>query len=348
MQIGSLNTANEVAANKLRGGDAVNRSTPLARTTADAQAEPAASARPSASLRRGLKLWDQQLNREVADAQQAMQFLDASSGQLEALKADISARIAGRQVSDEQIDSKLQQFAHSWRQRRAASGGSIDAQLKFSSPAPASQRFTIRGLNLQTLQAGDKETLSFALGMGQALQSVIVEPGLPDEEIAQRFDRALAPARIRVSQGKGGALVFSVPESAWIATRDSIAIKGDGVRFPTGQFSRVKAEAEPPAVDPASWQTHDVQALRVSLQRVIQALERVRQTRETVSRALAQATQRADQARSSDDAATAARLAQDFSALSQQPEYRIFSTTVAALLGISRERVLSLLALGER
>lgn len=348
MQIGPLNTATDVTSGKVRNDDAVSRPAPVSATENKA-AETAATQRASSPLRKGLSAWDQELNRELADAQQAMQFLDQSANQLESLKTDISAKIAGQQISNDQITGKLRQFASTWRQRQAASGASLDAQLNYSSPAPATQSFSIRGLNMQTLQSGGQETLTFSVsGAGQSLQSVIVDPSLSEDAMVQRFDQALAPANIRVSKGDAGALVFTVPESSWPATRDTIAIKGDGIRFPTGQFNRVKAEAESPAVQPETWQAQDVQALRQTLQRVVQALDRIKQSQEVVSRALANAETRVAEAQPAQDAAAVSSMSENFAAIADQPGFQLFSSTVAALLGISRDRVLSLLGLGPR
>jgi hypothetical protein len=345
MQIGPLNTAIDAAPEKVRQGDAVSRPAPAAATAGTEAA--AASARSAApALRSGLSNWDQQLNRELADAQQAMQFLEQSAAQLEGLKSDISAKLAGREAGEGQVALKLRRFADAWRQRQAASGGSLDAQLRFSSPAPATQRFSIRGLDMRTLQSGDRETLRFSVGTGP-LRSVSVDPAWSEDELVQHFDRALAPANIRVARGDAGALVFNVPEPAWPATRDSIAVKGDGIRFPTGQFNRVKAEPEAPALEPEAWQSQDVQSLRQTLQLVIRALDHINQSREVVSRALAEAASRVDASQPPEDAARAKSMAQDFASIADQPAYQVFSSTVAALLGISRDRVLSLLGLGQ-
>lgn len=349
MQIGSLKPAVDNTPAKVRDGDAVGRLSHVSGAANKDVATKVAERRAESPLRRGLTNWDQQLNRQLADAQQAMQFLEQSASQLEGLKSDISAKIAGRQMSEGQVTGKLHRFANTWRQRQDASGGSLDAQLRFSSPAPANQAFSIRGLNMRTLQSGGKETLTFAAGgTGQALRSVNIDPALSEDEIVQRFDQALAPANIRVSKGDTGSLIFNVPESAWPATRDSIAIKGDGIRFPTGQFNRVKAEPETPALEPDAWHAQDVQALRQTLQQVIRALDRIKQSQEVVSRALAEAASRVDAAQPLEDAADAAVLAQGFASVSEQPGYQLFSSTVAALLGISRDRVLSLLRLGQR
>ncbi len=165
------------------------------------------------------------------------------------------------------------------------------------------------------------------------------------EEIVQRFDQALAPANIRVSADDSGTLVFSTSEAGWASVRDTLSIKGDGIRYPTGQLNRVKADAEPAAIQPAGWQTSDVENMRQTLQQVVQALNRVLHAREAVSRALAAANSRVNQAAPTVDAATLASLAEKFASSAAQPGYDSFSSMTAALLGISRDRVLSLLSL---
>lgn len=315
----------------------------------------AVSTRNLRNLRSGLSHWDQGLNGELADAQQALDFLDESASQLQSLKTELSARLAGQQsrnaalsepAQSGQLDAKLRQFSATWDQRQSRSGGSLNAQLAYSSPAPAAQRFSIRGLNMKALQSGPKETLSFSTGGGtQALRSVSIDPGLSDEEITQRFDQALAPANIRVSTDDSGTLVFSTSEANWTSIRDTLSIKGDGIRFPTGQLNRVKTDAEPAAIQPAGWQTSDTEGMRQTLQQVVQALNRVMHAREAVSRALAAANNRVSQAAPATDAAALASLAENFASTAAQPNYDSFSSMTAALLGISRDRVLSLLSL---
>ncbi|HTD04143.1 hypothetical protein [Undibacterium sp.] len=301
---------------------------------------------PASTLRGGLSHWDQGLNGELANAQQALEFLDQSASQLQSLKTELSARLAGHQARDNQLDAKLRQFSATWDQRQAQSGGSLSSQLAYSSPAPATQRFSIRGLNLKTLQSGARETLSISVGgAGQSLRSVTIDPGLSADEIVRRFDQALAPANIRVGTDDAGALIFSTTETAWASVRDTLSIKGDGIRFPTGQLSRVKADAEPAAIQPAGWQASDVETMRQTLQQVVQALNRVMHAREAVSRALALANHRVDQAAPGYDAATLASLAENFAGKAGQSGYPSLSSMTAALLGVSRDRVLSLLSL---
>jgi hypothetical protein len=329
--------ADEAAVDQPRNPGAKSRSEVLPAET---------KAAPPAALRAGLTDWDPQVNRQLASAQQALSFIDQVEARLQALKSDLSAKLAAGERADPKVDRKLREFADLWQQRRAASGGALDNQLAFSPDAEARLRFRIQGLDRNALQKGDKETLAFSAGgAGQRLMVVAIEPGLSEAALARRFDRALTPAGIRVQQDAQG-LALSVAESAWPTIRDTLSIKGAGIRFPSGQLARVKADAEPEAIRPAEWSAVDEGALRRTLQDVLNALDRVRQAREALNRAVAEARSRLDDSVASAlDKEWAFSFAADFQALAQQPAYQVYSAIAPALVSINRNRVLSLLAL---
>jgi hypothetical protein len=312
--------------------------------TAVAPATAAPVVRVAAPSRGGLSAWDPQLHGQLADAQQALSFLDQAAAQLQGLKADVSGRLAGRAVSDAQVGSKLRQFAATWSRRAQDAGASLSPSLDYEQPA--TQRFTVRGLNLASLRGGERETLAFAAGAGRAPMTVQLEPELADDEIVRRFARALAPADIGVAAGADGALVFSSPESEWPAVRDALAVRGGGIRFAAGQAVRVRADAEPAAVQPESWQAGDAGQLRRTLQQIVQALERVHMARENVSHALATMSAGVHGPPKVADPVGATTFVDAFVAAIGQPGFASFSPVTAALSGISRDRVLSLLALG--
>lgn len=298
----------------------------------------------AAPLRRGLNNWDQPLQGDISGAQQALDFLEQSAAQLRNLKADLSARLANRQRSDGTLDARVRQFSNTWRNRSQASGGTLDARLKFSNKSTTT-RFTVRGMSLANLRNGGREVLAISIGGGQNLRSVVLEPGLSDQEIVQRFDDALAPTGVRADLNDDGQLEFSTPESSWGNVRDTIAVQGGGTRFPTGQMNRVKAEAEAPAVDPDSWQTSDVDSIRTTLQQVVQALAQVEQAIASVHTALNQVSERVQSAAPNDSTAGMDQVAQNFVSTAKQPGYQSLLSITSALAGISRERVISLLSL---
>jgi hypothetical protein len=299
----------------------------------------------AAPLQRGLGNWDAPLQGDISGAQQALDFLEQSAGQLRNLKSDLSAKLAARQMRDGTIEARVRQFSATWRGRQQASGGTLDPRLGFSRKS-AAQRFTVRGMSLANLRAGGREVLAIALG-GQSLSSVSLEPGLSDEEIAQRFDQALAPSGVRVEAGDDGNLSFSTPEQAFASVRDGFAVQGAGIRFPAGQLNRLKVEPETPAIDPDSWQTGDPDALRATLAQVMQALAQVEQAIAAVNAALSQASSRVQDA-GADPAANPVNMdqvAQNFVSTTVQPGYQSLLSITSALAGISRERVMSLLGL---
>jgi len=298
----------------------------------------------AAPLRRGLTNMDQPLQGDISGAQQALDFLEQSAAQLRNLKADLSARLANRQRADGTLEARVRQFSNSWRNRSSGSGGTLDAQLKFSNKGTTTA-FTVRGMNLANLRNGGREVLAISIGGGQNVRSVVLEPGLSDAQIAQRFDEALAPNGVRAEINDDGQLEFSTSEAQWSNVRDTIAVQGGGVRFPTGQLNRVKAEAEAPQIDPDSWNTADVDGIRATLQQVVQALAKVEASIQSVQQALAQVSARVQNATPTATRGGMEQMAQNFVSTSRQPGYQSLLSITSALAGISRERVASLLRL---
>lgn len=311
--------------------------------------EPRQSARAASLSRRGLAQWNPRFNQQLSAAQQALAYLSRLESKLQGLKARLSSQLASAQApspgSDTQIANDLKEFSDLWQQRQIAGGG-LDSELGYSAEASARQRFTIKGLDRQTLTSGGRENLAFTLsGKGQSPILVNVDPSLSEDELVSRFQQAFSPAGIGVSMDSRGNLNFSVAESAWPSVRDTLSAKGNGIRFPSGQLVRIKAEAAPEAIRPDHWNTGDTAATRRTLQEVIDALARVRQVEEKLSRALAEARSQIQSYSSSVDADWASGFAADFESLAAQPAYEVYAAVAPALAAISRERVVSLLAL---
>ncbi|MBA5688841.1 hypothetical protein [Rugamonas apoptosis] len=296
-------------------------------------------------LRQGISNWSQPLQGDISGAQQALEFLEQSAAQLRGLKSELSAKLAAHQVRDGSIDARVRQFSSTWRTRQSASGGTLDARLAYG--RKPLQHFSVRGMSLSHLRNGGKEVLAIAVGAGtQSLRSVSLDAGLSDDEIAQRFDDALAPAGVRVAVGDDGNLDFSTPESDWAGVRDNLSVQGGGMRFPGGQLNRIKAEPETPAIDPDTWHTSDADALRQTLQQVVQALAQVEAAIASVNGALTQADGQAQVAvPAGADTAGMGQVAQNFVSTASQPGYQSLLSITSALAGISRERVVSLLGL---
>jgi hypothetical protein len=334
-----MDTIRSVTPNASANGAVVANSPAPARTPAlpatqrvnPANAPVAAGSSP-VPLRRGLAAWGNQLQDEVARAQQALDYLDRLQEQLETVKGDLAARLSGSRGGARQLEARIRQLGATLDGRSKSAGDGVSNQLEFSAAAPASQRFRIRGLDTGTLQAVGAQTLKFSIA-GSPQLSVAIDPSMTPEEIAARFDRALAPANVRVSLDNEGQLVFSTPESNWPAVREGITLIGRG---------RVTTDEEPASLSPQDLEIGNVDALRQSLREVVQALARVRRSQEAASAALSAAINRTATAHLPPPAEVQA-MAQDFAQTASSPDYNSLIAITSALVGVSRERVLALL-----
>jgi hypothetical protein len=159
----------------------------------------------------------------------------------------------------------------------------------------------------------------------------------------RRFDRALSSLGIRTERDPQGELSFSVPESAWAAVRNTLSIKGEGRRFPTGQFSQLKLTPEPPTIRPQDWSADD---LRTTLRQVFNAQASVRQSYQRVTDALREAGDRLQQRRSDlTEASRNAAFSQSFESAAGSSDSQSLSAILPALLRLDRDRVMSVLRL---
>lgn len=311
-----------------------------------AQAQPQAGNTPARLPRQGLRVWTPDLNRQVANAQQSLNYLDALGSQLESVKAQLSHKLAGGYARDGALQTQQQRLTRLWNERAEQSGHSLDAQLEYSGNTPAQQHFRIRGLEPRNVQANGLETLAFTLhGSSRQTMAVRVEPGLSAATLASRFDQALAPAGIRVSATAQGELDFTVPESQWPRLRDTLAIKGDGKRFPTGQFSRAPVQSAPAIIEPGAWQLDDPAGLRQALPQIVRAAQQTGLSRSVVQGALADADRALSQSPTAEDAPVVQAYAQSFADQTSGANYPLLSALSPSLLGLPRYRIESLLAL---
>ncbi|SMF06742.1 hypothetical protein [Pseudogulbenkiania subflava] len=341
--ISSLDSANSRTRRNSPGGVPPAPAATDLRSTPQAPAEPAVAGTATASGWR----YSSQLNEQLTAAQRALGFVDGLTGQLEQLKTDLSQQLAQRRIDREGLEAKIGRFATTLVQRYAQSGGSVDGKLRFHLAADARQDFTVRGMDLDSLRSGPVETLALFSGeRGTAAMSFNVGGDVSEDEIMRRLSRALAPSGIRPSINDDGQLGFSVDEAAWPAIRDRLAVRGGGVRFPSGQPQRVKTEAEPERLATGEWQVNDHAHVRQTLQRVVNALSQLRQAHSAIASAINQARDAIDQLSRMGEQNWAQEFVADFNArLNQAGDYRSFHDVIPALLGVSRYRVVSLLAL---
>jgi hypothetical protein len=255
-----------------------------------------------------------------------------------------AARGSGRQQQDAQLSAQVRQLSSALASRTKSAGGGVDANLNFNGQ-PASQRFRIRGLDLAALRESAPQSLAFSVGASGGPQlAVNIEADQTDPQLAAAIDRAMAPMGVRAGLDGQGALVFSTAEAKWSAVKDSIAISGRG---------RVATDEVPADLAPQQWNigsgngagagTGAGDSLRQGLREVVQALERVRRSRDAASSALSAAS--VEMAQASSPPQEVEQAARDFASTASNPDYQALLSLTSALVGVSRERVLALLGL---
>ncbi len=324
----------------------------------------AAPAQSHAGLARvALYDFDSQLNERISGAQQALQFLDRLGAELRALRDGLSAHLGhsrgevvgapmGGAAGTGAIDAQIQRVNAHWLQRRSVTAGTLNSRLEYSAAGDARQNFSVHGLDFESLRANPTvEVLNFSVGGRghRAGSSMTVEPSLSNAVLVHRFDRALAPSGVRAAQNAQGVLTFSVAEPAWPTVRDTLTVMGEGRRFSTGQFNRVLVLPEAPALRPEEWSSGDIAALRSARQEVFRAQGVVRQAREIVARGLAAAGAYLESEISASgsmavaEAVWCAGFTETFAAAATRPDYLAPASFTPALMGISRQRVLTVL-----
>jgi hypothetical protein len=292
-----------------------------------------------ATLRGGLKGYQGQLNRQVAGAQQALQFLTEADGRLRALRKELSSGDAA---------AALEKFNQFWQQRSAASAGTLDGNLKFSADAKAKQEFAVRGLSFETLQNGDTETLSFAVGRwSRQSSSITVDPNQSQVAIVGALDRALAPMGVRATRDSKGELAFSVSEANWPQVRDSLAIRGGGRRFPTGQFNHVRVVVPEQAIQPSQWGGTDTASTRRTQQEIAQAQQLIRKSHGAVRSVLEEAARNVDShsvAEARDAGARWQGFAAEYADTLSRGDAAAIAATAPAVASISKRTVSALLS----
>lgn len=342
-------------AHELRATTERTSTAQVSQVSATASAQPTqensrAEAR-AALIGRGLKSVDRFLDRRVSSAQQSLQYLDRLGSELQSVKAALSARLGERRgelVSDAELADRIQRVSQLWAQRARATGGTLDSQLNHSEPGQAGRKFIIGGLTLATIRSKGKETLYVATGgRTQHASAVNIDPELSDEAIVKRLDRAFATHGIRATLDKDGEIAFRVAESQWAATRDSLTIRGEGRRFPSGQFAPVRIAAVDAAIQPEQWATNDETAIRGTLRKVLDAQHAVRHARHVVNTTLIEAGRQLEPraeagARADAEAQWSAEFARSFQSLAARGDYESLAAVAPSLNGLHRDRVLAL------
>lgn len=335
-----------VADGALRGAAGTALAAP-ARIDAPTPSAPAVSSAQVPALRASASaLREPGLHQRLGALQQAQAYAEPLGRALQRMKQGLSQALARPSAPDPAgLQAQAEALDRLWRARAGNAGGLLDARLQLAAEGSAArQRFGIRGLNLDGLGAGGRETLRLIVP-GQVRPLSVALEGDGPQPALQRLQRVLAPAGVQIHTDAGD-LQFSVEEAVWPALRDGLGVLGEGKRFPSGQPVRAMLDAADEALTPAAWRLDGVEGQRRALAQVSEAQARLGRAQRALGQRLDSAARLDEPAQSgTGDAAALQGFAAEFArAPGAAPlDYGRLRALAPALQGLHRAQVQQLL-----
>lgn len=288
-----------------------------------------------------------EFNVQAGKAQLTQRFLE----QLTSLLAELSPVLkyhvqlpsaAGALRADHALKA-LQNF---WGQRYVLTWGSLDECLEWSPTQLARKKFQLRGWNMESLQAqqaNDRELVSFCL-MGQeyAHGAWLAQYGRSSKASLFAMAAALAPLGILVEQAAEAQIVLSVEERHWHTVQERWMVRGNGKRFPAGQWIAPTTLPAQERVTVADWSLETNQQAQTAWSALETMQERVAAVLSQV-KAFQEAAQSSLDASSPDKLAQMQRFARAFKDAGKAPVFSWMQAVLPAVRTISRRRVTRLL-----
>jgi hypothetical protein len=282
---------------------------------------------------------------QISKAQMALDFLEQLEQQLSALiQACRHQRKLPSDAGAARLRSALQAVQAGWAKRLPRTLESLDESLHWSPVQRARKQFTLAGWSWESLQAEharDTELVGFCL-LGQEGAQGAWQARWERAQGASRqaLAHALAPLGMQLS-GLEQPLLLSVEERWWPVVVQRFMVKGNGKRFPAGQWVSPRLVSSPQALRVDSWSAADAAAVQALAAELPSARERVLQAQAAVRAFQHDAGQSLDDVGARTTAVQA--FAQAFAQAGQMPAYDWILAVVPAVRAVSRRRVARLL-----
>lgn len=191
-----------------------------------------------------------QLNRQSSALQSAQSYLSEVAEHMSGLKRDVGRSLAASSnhiVPDlDVLGRSLARLNDLLDQRSRLSSASLDGELNLSLQAPLRSRFSIKGLeSLHHVLASGSEALLFNAGRHlPGPIAVVLDDGMSERQLLQRFNASLAQAGLHVEVNDQQALRFSAVDSQWQRLKDQLSIQGEDKLFAKSGFTRVETRED--------------------------------------------------------------------------------------------------------
>lgn len=340
MQIRSLDaTLTRVAPTSTTATQRSSAAAALSAPNADTAAPRAAAADDRTLPGPGLAGLSAGWQRQVAGAQQGLAYLDRLAQGLADVKTGLSRTLALGTDAPTALRQQRDAVAALWDQRQAATSGALDNQGTWVADGLARRKFQIRGLDQSSLQSPEREALSFSVpGVRQPLTLLLGGERSADQAV-RALDSALAPADLQTQVGDDGTVWVSVAEDRWPALRDGLTVRGGGQRFPAGQPTRPRLDAQPDILQARAWRLETPADQRATLQAVVRAQAWVQQQSDQLRGRLASWADALPATTPEDGTQALATADQTARQLGDSAGFGAWTTLLPALGTLRRERV---------
>lgn len=191
-----------------------------------------------------------QLNRQSSALQSAQFYLSEVAEHMTGLKREVGRNLAvsSKQVAPDsaEIGRSVARLNDLLDQRSRLSSASLDAELNLSLQAPLRSRFSIKGLeSLHSVLASGSEALLFNAGRHlPGPIAVVLDDGMSERQLLQRFNGSLAQAGLHVEVNDQEALRFSASDSQWQRLKGQLSIQGEDKLFAKSGFTRIETRED--------------------------------------------------------------------------------------------------------
>ena len=282
---------------------------------------------------------------QISKAQMALVFLEQLEQRLATLhQACRHQRKLPSEAGNNRLRTALQEVQAWWGRRLPYTLESLDEALHWSPVHRARKQFGLAGWSWASLQAEharDGELLGFTL-LGQEGAHGAWQARWERVQGANRqlLAAALAPLGMQLN-GLEQPMLLSVEERWWPVVTQRFMVKGNGKRFPAGQWVSPRLVPASHALRVEAWSAADTAALQALAADVPVARERVAQAHAALLQFQHDAGRSLEDTAARSEAAQA--FAQAFAQAGQMPAYDWVLAVVPAVRAISRRRVARLL-----
>lgn len=286
-----------------------------------------------------------EFNAQISKAQMALVFIETWLALLEHLTQAMQRQIKlPSKAGQLRTQQALQAVQNAWAPRYEATLGSLDECLHWSPVQRARKYFTFQGWGIDSLHAQhakDRELISFSLmGQDQAHGAWLAQS--ERSAMASQYALAAALSPLNIQMHLQPSLEFSVDERLWAGVQERLVVKGNGQRFPAGQWVNAPLQSRAQAVQPSQWLLADEAALPTLQSQLLEVRERAVAVRAQLVQFMSDAGKTLHST-NAQQLQQMEHFAQAFCEAGQTPTYAWVQTVVPAVRAISRLRVARLL-----